>query len=545
MFCANCGNEFPNGSTFCPKCGTKIGGTEAVGNQQNSVSNLKKSKFRILSKVALLLVVFGFFMPVACNQNGFQMADTGFKLGERGSPAKVSAIFLYILFFSALISIGFTIYTYVMKKKIKTILDFPCLLVSIGAGIIAYSVLSDNDIKILKVLSSGGYSIIIGWITSLAFLMTDTIYSKNMTSAQIKLAETPEKPKKKELTEEEKEQRRIAREKQIKQLKKIRIGAGIVFVLLCVVFHNHVGYIVSTLAYNIFDVGHYYHSAEHYKQAKIKKVKIPEGTKEIESYAFDDWYSLKEVTIPSSVTKIDNDAFSNCKSLTNITIPDSVTYIGNDAFYGCESLTNIITPNRVTYIGENAFHDCKSLKNIAIPNGVKYINKDMFSGCVSLTSVTIPNSVTRIDNGAFGDCKSITNVMYSGTIAQWCEISFGGQSFKGASLTIDGNEITAFAIPYGVKKINNFAFCGYNSLTDVTIPDSVTEIDNNAFNGCNSLTSITIPNSVKKIGEGAFFCISLTNVNYRGTKEQWERIIIKDGNVSLKNAKINFNYTGK
>ena len=201
MFCANCGNELPDGSAFCPKCGTKVGGTEAVVNQQNPVSdseNLKKSRFRILSKVALLLVVFGFFMPVACNQNGFQMADMGFKMGQRGSPAKISAIFLYILFFSALISIGFTIYTYAMKKKIKTILDVPCLLVSICAGIIAYLVFDKNDIKILKVLSSGGYSIIIGWISSMAFLIADTIYSKNNNS---------EKLTKKELTEEEKEQK--------------------------------------------------------------------------------------------------------------------------------------------------------------------------------------------------------------------------------------------------------------------------------------------------------------------------------------------------
>ena len=30
MFCANCGNELPEGSAFCPKCGAKVGGTEAI-----------------------------------------------------------------------------------------------------------------------------------------------------------------------------------------------------------------------------------------------------------------------------------------------------------------------------------------------------------------------------------------------------------------------------------------------------------------------------------------------------------------------------------
>ena len=250
MFCANCGNELPDGSAFCPKCGTKVGGTEAVVNQQNPVSdseNLKKSRFRILSKVALLLVVFGFFMPVACNQNGFQMADMGFKMGQRGSPAKISAIFLYILFFSALISIGFTIYTYAMKKKIKTILDVPCLLVSICAGIIAYLVFDKNDIKILKVLSSGGYSIIIGWISSMAFLIADTIYSKNNNS---------EKLTKKELTEEEKEQK----------WKKMSlcgyIGTGLLifncFFTLCLEYYDgdfYFGcYYFSVIRYNLLTI---------------------------------------------------------------------------------------------------------------------------------------------------------------------------------------------------------------------------------------------------------------------------------------------------
>ena len=220
MFCQNCGNELPDGVVFCPKCGAKTGETESVVNQQNSVSdseNLKKSRFRILSKVALLLVVFGFFMPVACNQNGFQMADMGFKLGRSGSPAVISAIFLYILFLSALISIGFTIYTYVTEKKIKTVLDVPCLLVSIGTGIFAYLVFTENDIRIFEAMQSGGYSIIIGWVSSAGFLIADTIYSKNNNS---------EKLSRKELTEEE---------KRIQRLKKISLCAYILPIFMIII----------------------------------------------------------------------------------------------------------------------------------------------------------------------------------------------------------------------------------------------------------------------------------------------------------------------
>jgi len=37
---------------------------------------VNKTKLRILSKVGILLVFIGFFLPISCNQNGFQIAKT-------------------------------------------------------------------------------------------------------------------------------------------------------------------------------------------------------------------------------------------------------------------------------------------------------------------------------------------------------------------------------------------------------------------------------------------------------------------------------------
>ena len=173
MFCANCGNELPDGSAFCPKCGTKVGGTEAVVNQQNPVSdseNLKKSRFRILSKVALLLVVFGFFMPISCNQNGFQLMEYGFRLGRTGSTASICAFFLGVLFFAVIISIGLFVYNYVTKKNLISAVDVPCLIVSIASGLIAFLLLGRADFK----LQIGTIFIILGWVSSSLFLILST-----------------------------------------------------------------------------------------------------------------------------------------------------------------------------------------------------------------------------------------------------------------------------------------------------------------------------------------------------------------------------------
>ena len=103
-----------------------------------------------------------------------------------------------------------------------------------------------------------------------------------------------------------------------------------------------------------------------------------------------------------SVTSIGNSAFSGYSNLTSVTIPDSVTSIGNHAFYGCSSLTSVIIPDSVTTIDFGAF-----------------------SSCSNLTSVIIPDSVTTIGNDAFLYCSKLNTINFTGTIAQWNNISKG------------------------------------------------------------------------------------------------------------------------
>ena len=83
--------------------------------------------------------------------------------------------------------------------------------------------------------------------------------------------------------------------------------------------------------------------------------------------------------------------------------------------------------------------------------------------------------------------------------------------------------MTSITIPNSVTSIGSNAFY-WCSLKKVTIPNSVTSIESNTFFGCN-LKKITIPNSVKSIGKSAFeYCEFLTNINYKGTMEQWGKI---------------------
>ena len=97
-------------------------------------------------------------------------------------------------------------------------------------------------------------------------------------------------------------------------------------------------------------------------------------------------------------------------------------------------------------------------------------------------------------------------------------------------------------IPNNITEIGVCAFCVCTSFKSVTIPDGVTTIRYRAFSDCTALTSMTIPDSVTRIEEGAFYgCDSLKDVYYKGTKEQWEKIYIKEFNYRLLNiANIHF-----
>lgn len=235
------------------------------------------------------------------------------------------------------------------------------------------------------------------------------------------------------------------------------------------------------------------------------------------------------LTIPENVTSIENTAFSWCTKLEKVIIPKSVTNIRTGAFYECENIAtvqyngtlaqwcildgnggltsyaehvimsdgtdlnsdNLVIPDGVKSIGSGVFYGFKGFKSVTIPTSVTSIEGVAFSGCTELTSVNIPNSVKSIGLGAFSRCKSLTSVN----------------------------------IPGSVTNIEMMAFYECNNLTSLTISEGVKGIEESAFSMCSNLTSVDIPASVTKIGRYAFSgCNKLNSVEYKGTKEQWNRI---------------------
>ena len=215
---------------------------------------------------------------------------------------------------------------------------------------------------------------------------------------------------------------------------------------------------------------------------------------------------IKRIVIPEGITEIETWAFAYCENLESVEIPASITSIGGYAFCGCKSLVNVNIPVNVASIGSSAFQGCESLANIKIPVGIESIGFFAFEGCESLASIKIPVSVTHIGLFAFDGCKSLEIAEYNGTLTQWCALNGGGW-------------LTSVAKSMILVGENNLDL---KKQTTLTIPEGIASIGTYAFEGCERLESVNIPASITSIGQGAFDeCENLEIAEYGGTLAQW------------------------
>ena len=106
-------------------------------------------------------------------------------------------------------------------------------------------------------------------------------------------------------------------------------------------------------------------------------------------------------------------------------IPDLVNTVKTGAFRYCQGLTAVTFPTSLVTIEAQAFTSCLSLTDVQLPDGLKTIGDFAFAGCAALTSVLIPKSVTSIGAGAFAGCTTLTAIDYSGTEAEWAQLTKG------------------------------------------------------------------------------------------------------------------------
>ena len=137
-----------------------------------------KNIWKIISKVALFLVIFGFFQPVACDMKGFDLAKYLMDVGE--AKYSISAIGLYLCFFMAAFAILMAIIFFATKKSAESlssstanVVDLVSLILGFGGGLASFFILCSEIGR--DSLQSGFYLILVGWALSLIFYIISKV----------------------------------------------------------------------------------------------------------------------------------------------------------------------------------------------------------------------------------------------------------------------------------------------------------------------------------------------------------------------------------
>ena len=325
----------------------------------------------------------------------------------------------------------------------------------------------------------------------------------------------------------------------------------------------------------------------------LNSIKLPDSVKSIGKYAFYNCRKLESIYIPENLgeTNLDSvferdyltnitvaegnkyyDSRDNCNAVIettsdklifgakNSTVPDSVKIIGEDAFYLCHTIKEITIPASVKTIEDNAFYQCGSLEKVNFSEGLKTVGDGAFYGCDSLKDIKLPDSVETVEEFAFVCCYKNTSIYIPKNLGK-TKLSSTFE-FEGVTkITVaEGNKFydsrdncnavieTASntlvmgcdktLIPDTVKVIGENAFIDRTS--DLVIPEGVEKISEDVFGYNCMIEKIVLPVSLKEIGDSGYY---VKTVNYRGSKDQWEKIKLSDPDW-VKDVKINYNYKG-
>ena len=227
------------------------------------------------------------------------------------------------------------------------------------------------------------------------------------------------------------------------------------------------------------------------------------------SYSLDgDLIISNQINELSKYGELKTSAMNGTPKLKSVNIPSTIKEIPTSAFGCFQNLNKIILNNGLETISDSAFIYCKGLSEIIIPNSVSKIGSNAFKNCSNLATIDIPESVTTIYGNSF----------------------IGTKWYKSQS---NNKNIYIGKIYYTYKG-------NLSQGKRIEIKDGTKVIANNAFESNNWNLIVLMPNSIEKIGIGFFNEIS--TLNYKGSQDDWSRIMIDDPIYPSNRVIINYNY---
>ncbi|MBQ2471233.1 MAG: leucine-rich repeat protein, partial [Acholeplasmatales bacterium] len=268
---------------------------------------------------------------------------------------------------------------------------------------------------------------------------------------------------------------------------------------------------------------------------------------EIYKSAFENNTTIKEIVFNTGLKAIGQTAFNGCLNLRRVTLPSGLTTIGNQAFSSCPDLLEIYNLSSLSlvkgsinngYIAKNAIviHSSSDAQSVIVKDSQGYVfahyNDMNYLICYEGDEVelTLPSSFMYNENTI--DSYAINSyAFYDSNIKKITIPSNVTKILPGAFRLC--RKLKDIVIAPGVTEIGSYAFysCGFES---IEIPNTVTQLDE-IFPCCYSLKSVVLPNTITAINENAFrACDSLSKVYFKGTKAEWDAIVITEsGNSTL------------
>lgn len=296
-----------------------------------------------------------------------------------------------------------------------------------------------------------------------------------------------------------------------------------------------------------------------YGNCNIEYITVPSSVKTIKQGAFHGIHSLREVRFSEGLRNLGEcdkkgfGVFLGCNNIKKVKLPDSLEVIGDKCFSGCEelceislgsglikigayafertSINNLVLPENVRSISEGAFLDSR-LKEIKLNNGIKEIGAEAFSGC-RLKGLNIVSSVetigSRFCSSLYGRSNFRPSPRYGKSILVTAE--------EGSRFTIEDNCIlssdkkkilqamnkTEFQIPSCAEIVCKGVLESSEYIEKLIIPRTVKRIEDRAFFGINTINTLVVTDSSIYVGEEAFA------FNGRdGVKTYYDELMLKE-----------------
>ncbi len=200
-------------------------------------------------------------------------------------------------------------------------------------------------------------------------------------------------------------------------------------------------------------------------------IKVPDGVKEIDGYAFTWNTTIEQVILPDSVQIIDAFSFAYCSNLAVINMPNSIKEIGNKAFYACGSLQMIdLSKTNISSVAGEMFWSCGNLTEVKLPDSIKVIARGAFYGCTKLGKINLPEGLRYIGTNAFMGTNALNTITFPESLNYIGESAFAGSGLKGT-----------LKIPAGVTNLQGNAFGHCGGISEVKISDTVEQIHGSAL----------------------------------------------------------------